>query len=190
MTNQDLFNTVYRHLLTQGVKAIDPQTEKCLYRGPNGTKCAIGCLIPDDRYFPALEGRSVSYNDLAAKAAGIDLDQINLAVELQVIHDSYPVAEWDKRLQSVARRNNLTIPVLEPVAPVEPIRVAPRTRLERLRSLSSNGSISIQTVARILDCPEASVRRDIFHLRQAGYVVTLERGQIRCDGLRKDLANG
>lgn len=71
--------------------------------------------------------------------------------------------------------------------PQEPILTHQRSRLERLLSLSSNGSIHIETVARIFDCPEASVRRDIFTLRQEGYYITLERKQIRNFGLRHAL---
>lgn len=74
--------------------------------------------------------------------------------------------------------------------PQEPIRVAQRSRLERLVSLSSNGTIAIQTVAQLFDCPEASVRRDIQTLRKDGYVIELWQGQIRCDGKRKDVAHG
>lgn len=62
-----------------------------------------------------------------------------------------------------------------------------RTRLERLISLSSNGGICIDTVARLLDCPEASIRRDIFTLRQQGYYITLEEKQIRNHGKRTAL---
>jgi hypothetical protein len=28
---------------------------RCLYRGPNGAKCAIGLFIPDDRYNPQMD---------------------------------------------------------------------------------------------------------------------------------------
>lgn len=31
----------------------------CLYRGPNGCKCAIGMLIPDELYDKNMEGRSL-----------------------------------------------------------------------------------------------------------------------------------
>lgn len=67
------------------------------------------------------------------------------------------------------------------------IKVLQRSRLQRLVSLSSNGGICITTVARLLDCPEASVRRDIFTLRTQGYYITLEQGQIRNYGKRTAL---
>lgn len=30
----------------------------CLYRGPNGKKCAVGIFIPDDRYHPSMDSNS------------------------------------------------------------------------------------------------------------------------------------
>lgn len=31
----------------------------CRYRTEDGEMCAIGCLIPDDQYYPEIEGKSV-----------------------------------------------------------------------------------------------------------------------------------
>lgn len=55
MTAQEIFNTVYTHLLKQNAKSngeftrIHPDGEKekvvnCVYRNPDGLKCAAGCL--------------------------------------------------------------------------------------------------------------------------------------------------
>ena len=59
MTNQQIFNKVAKHLLKQGRRARDGNG--CAYRGENGTKCAVGCLIPDALYDDRLEGSSVRY---------------------------------------------------------------------------------------------------------------------------------
>jgi len=53
MSPQEVFETIARHLFTQGVQA--KANTVCLYRGDNGTKCAVGCLIPDDMYNPDME---------------------------------------------------------------------------------------------------------------------------------------
>ena len=58
MTNQEAFDKVTAHLLKQQVKSYS-QEEGCMYRGPNGTMCAVGCLIPDEDYRPKFEGLSV-----------------------------------------------------------------------------------------------------------------------------------
>jgi biotin operon repressor len=62
-----------------------------------------------------------------------------------------------------------------------------RSRQDRLISLTTGGEISIDTVARILDCPEASVRRDIQELRREGYYIVLHLKQIKNYGLRQAL---
>ncbi len=184
---QTMFNKVYTHLLTQKAKAKDGQV--CMYRDRKGRSCAVGCLIPDNRYRPQFEGNRVDHDVNIAEAADIQgYQEMNLATALQNIHDNFTVDEWPSALAREAGFLGLTVPELTPAE--EPIQVVLRSRVERLRSLSSNGSISIQTVAKLFDCPEASVRRDIFHLRQAGWIIELYGGQIRCYGKRKDLANG
>jgi biotin operon repressor len=49
-----------------------------------------------------------------------------------------------------------------------------RTRKERLISLSGSGNIYIGTLASVLDCPEASIRRSIQELRREGYHIVIE----------------
>lgn len=48
MTPQQIFDKVCIHLFTQGERSI--KDEKCLYRGPKGRSCAVGCLISDKDY--------------------------------------------------------------------------------------------------------------------------------------------
>lgn len=54
MTAQEIFDKVATHLVTQKVASFQPY-RGCLYRGPNGTSCAVGCLIPDSAYSPDFE---------------------------------------------------------------------------------------------------------------------------------------
>lgn len=57
---QEIFDTVARHLFTQGERSFNNILSKlCAYRGKNGMKCAIGCLIPDGRYELSIEGKTV-----------------------------------------------------------------------------------------------------------------------------------
>lgn len=55
MNHQKAFDTMLNHLRQQGKPAV---TEKgrCRYR-VDGLKCAVGALIPDEEYEPAMEGR-------------------------------------------------------------------------------------------------------------------------------------
>jgi hypothetical protein len=62
MNRQAIFDTVAARLTAQGVpsRGLGANGEAtCMYRGPGNTKCAIGCLIPDELYDPILEGRSI-----------------------------------------------------------------------------------------------------------------------------------
>ena len=59
MEPQQIFNKVATHLLKQNKRSIDKGTDVCLYRGPNGTKCAVGVLIPDSLYLKTMEGRNI-----------------------------------------------------------------------------------------------------------------------------------
>lgn len=58
---QQIFNNAWEHFVVQRQSpSIDTEIawRRCLYRGPNGTKCAIGVSIPDSLYNPNLEGKS------------------------------------------------------------------------------------------------------------------------------------
>ena len=51
---QEVFDIVVNHLFTQGRPAYDG-VQGCMYRAPDGLRCAVGALIPDDLYDPAFE---------------------------------------------------------------------------------------------------------------------------------------
>jgi hypothetical protein len=112
MTNKELFEKVKHHLLTQNKKAeeeivvYDRTIRACRYRTRHGLKCAIGILIPDDRYQPEFEGRNCSYPAIT-EAAGLEDHNFPLVRYLQNIHDESPVSEWKERLEHLADRLNL-----------------------------------------------------------------------------------
>lgn len=59
---QEIFETMVKNLMKQGRKSvvgsIDSGDETCLYRGPNGSKCAIGFLIDDLEYNESFENET------------------------------------------------------------------------------------------------------------------------------------
>ena len=59
MNRQKVFDTVLTHLRTQNRRAVNG-SGGCVYRSPEGLKCAIGCLIPDELYRSSMEGTTVS----------------------------------------------------------------------------------------------------------------------------------
>lgn len=77
MNNQQAFNIMVQHLIKQGKPAYDPKTMSCFYRGPEGTMCAVGPLIPDDVYRPDMENVAV-YQLREFSFYGLDRDFLNV----------------------------------------------------------------------------------------------------------------
>lgn len=121
-TNQEIFDIVAVHLLTQGKKSLAGiNNSSCVYRDPNGRKCAIGVLIADEHYSEELERKSVWTNEVVAalEKSGFDTEppRLNFLDELQRIHDGYAPAEWRRMLVSLAYAHRLSTDALKPFAP-------------------------------------------------------------------------
>jgi hypothetical protein len=60
LTNQQIIDRV-RHYFSQtgAVLGYDVYADTCVYKGENGEKCAVGCLIPPSHYRSDFEGLSV-----------------------------------------------------------------------------------------------------------------------------------
>lgn len=89
MTAQEIFDRVSTHLFAQGHRSVDHSGQGiiCLYRGPGGAQCAMGCLIPDDVYEVAMECQLAQeviryYSGLSHLAP-----YETLVRELQLVHD-------------------------------------------------------------------------------------------------------
>lgn len=59
LTAQAIFDRVAKHLLRQGRRSWSTEAGGCAYRGNDGDKCAVGCLILDREYDEAMENRPV-----------------------------------------------------------------------------------------------------------------------------------
>lgn len=68
MTNQEIFDKVATHLLSQGKRSALGGVG-CAYRGDGGLQCAIGCLIPDELYRYELEGWGAAFCTVGAVVA-------------------------------------------------------------------------------------------------------------------------
>lgn len=106
MTNQELFDRVAVHLLRQGERSFCFDSGGCMYRGPRGLKCAIGILIPDDKYSVSLENEVATSLEVR-EAAGIEDGQILLAFRLQNIHDETHPEDWASDLLRLAEGRGL-----------------------------------------------------------------------------------
>lgn len=116
-TAQEVFNQVAEHLLTQQVESLN---DGCAYRNPQGLKCAAGCLMADDEYSPAMEGRTW---DSLTRTEDIPCAHRALIVELQGCHDFYDPSTWGCQLEQIAIDFGLSTQVVhalsESVEPVE-----------------------------------------------------------------------
>ncbi len=108
---QEIFNRVKNHLLTQGVKSTDKSGDgTCLYRGPNGTKCAIGVLLKDEHWDASKNSASIwDVGHLLEKSLETTLTMENneFLADLQEIHDSRMVEDWADALADYADMNGL-----------------------------------------------------------------------------------
>lgn len=117
MNNQEVFDKVVTHLRTQGVPSMSGG-QYCQYRGPNGTSCAAGCLIPDNAYTPELEGNGVHSREVSDRLEflGFTREQRVLLNSLQQAHDNWAAAggaPWGEAQEAtfaaVAKKYQLTM---------------------------------------------------------------------------------
>ncbi len=58
-TKQTMIDHVVANFKGMSVDVSNPdETPKCMYRGPEGKKCAVGLFIPDENYSSKFEGKS------------------------------------------------------------------------------------------------------------------------------------
>lgn len=55
---QTIFNKVWHHFIIEG-NPLSIGNEGPRYYGPNGSKCAVGILIPPDEYNENIEGKAI-----------------------------------------------------------------------------------------------------------------------------------
>ena len=56
ITLQQVLNKNYEwFVLEKHPRSTDPSNKMCAYRGDNGAKCAIGCVLPDSLYEPVMD---------------------------------------------------------------------------------------------------------------------------------------
>jgi len=93
MTKQEYFKLLERTSLEgkfPSYTLLKDGTTQCLYRAPNGNKCAFGLLIPDDKYHPRMEKELAdfvlhNYLDNSVIPEGMTIDELKT---IQSIHDS------------------------------------------------------------------------------------------------------
>lgn len=104
MDFQDIFNKAYIAILNQGVPSMTGKA--CQYRGPNGTSCAIGHLLPADLRAAVPEG-SITYllrqsqptRELFGYTSLSDVDNNSRRTEfLQNLQSAHDFAAWPENI--------------------------------------------------------------------------------------------
>jgi hypothetical protein len=109
---QIVFDIVVEHALRQNCRSASlDNSNDCMYRGPNGTKCFAGVLIPDDKYFPSLE--KISWLGLVNRNIAENFNKTFIS-GLQFIHDTFPVKEWPEKLRELGKEKGLNVDKLPP----------------------------------------------------------------------------
>lgn len=113
-SEQEVFDMVAAHLKRQRARSVRGTTTTCAYRGQEGRSCAVGCLIPDDRYDPCMDA---DYDDTSVDAhpkvrALFPERLLSLLSALQLAHDNGIEDDTGKtrfrlKLKEVAARHGL-----------------------------------------------------------------------------------
>lgn len=94
-TEQQVFDQIAKHLLSQ--KQRSTNGEMCRYRGPDGLKCAAGCLMTDDEYdCDRMEG--AAWIDCTIFPAA----HVGIIQYLQDLHDTREPEDWPRFLRRAA----------------------------------------------------------------------------------------
>ncbi|MBN3756034.1 hypothetical protein G3N95_24040 [Paraburkholderia sp. Tr-20389] len=140
LSAQDVFDIVATAMLRQNARATADGV-KCMYRAPDGKRCAIGWLVPDEVYEKSLEFFGV--RDIAVRLATESGDagrfarflyiHMPLLRDLQGMHDANLPAEWPQTLREIAYAFRLHADVVDVHARLKPVPVVKPTRRQIMR---------------------------------------------------------
>jgi hypothetical protein len=84
---QELYDYIVKAIVKQGRPSVG-DNDRCLYRGPDGLKCAAGHVIPDSMYSPVrMEDKSVDTLRRDGKLSESLIPHAALIYYLQRAHD-------------------------------------------------------------------------------------------------------
>ena len=120
MDSQTALNEAAAGLMKQGRRSMNAAGD-CLYRGPNGLRCGIGLILPDELYDDGLEGKPVvviiSRPEISEYFRGVSTDVL---IAIQNTHDLAGQVhvdggdEWRRviarQLRDVAEDYRLSVP--------------------------------------------------------------------------------
>lgn len=129
MNRQEIFDTVLTNLRKQKFRSTDEQNF-CMYRGCEGRKCAVGHLISDENYLPAMENNNflALTERFGANLPMFMIQERDFLQELQRAHDNwmptpvmfdqpesfnYMTEMWEAKMLKLATKYELNYTPLE-----------------------------------------------------------------------------
>ncbi len=103
-TALQLFDKSVAAVIAQGKPAMNT-FETCMYRAPDGTRCALGHLIPDEDYVPDMDHGAILATEIIKrlKLPG----ELPIWLQLQTAHDQADrtdfVADFTRRAENLRR---------------------------------------------------------------------------------------
>lgn len=103
-----IFNRVKNYLLAQNEQSLDSQ-DRCMYRGDDCRKCAVGFLISDEFYTPKLERKSLRHSQPIREAVMKsqkmpDIPRVwEMLHRLQLVHDHNEPRMWEMLIDDIEK---------------------------------------------------------------------------------------
>lgn len=118
-TYQELFDKAWHAIHAQGKPAYIKETSLCMYRGPDGTSCAFGHLVPEKLRHLLKEDRGsdnqLTIPEIASYFDVQDISDVSFFRRLQLSHDRAAkykdfMAEYCALMRDVAKEYDLVVP--------------------------------------------------------------------------------
>ena len=104
ITRQEVFDKALAHLRAQGQSSMRDDGY-CLYRSPEGLKCAIGALVPDEKYNEDFEGQAASAEAIYSLFDGNPQDAYFYGDLQGALHDDISkYSDFPQRLEIAAQQ--------------------------------------------------------------------------------------
>lgn len=114
---QEVFDWIVFNLLAQNHRSIGPvdtggrsEILTCVYRSPEGYKCAAGWLIGDDEYNSSME--NMTWDCMYAEGRVPDVHR-SLIAKAQNIHDTAIPEEWPGKFAALGVEYGLNLAVVD-----------------------------------------------------------------------------
>jgi hypothetical protein len=112
-TEQQVFDQMAVHMLTQNQRSFMDDNETCAYRNGHELMCPAGCLFSDEEYKKIKPDDRGTWRTLVENEL-VPSYHCALISDVQSIHDQHEPHEWLTRLQGVIQRYGFSRDAIRP----------------------------------------------------------------------------